>query len=115
MITEVKRYYSILGDEVIQTEMRSDFKDGEKPCCTGFKRNYRKAKWSKYDRWTARYEIRPRCWKNQRKSRHQYKRIVAIDLYCPFERDECGIVITDAQIDELFYIANTYDLSVLGL
>lgn len=115
MITEVKHYYSIFDGEVIQTEKRSDFKDGEEPRYTGFKRNYRKAKWSKYDRWTERYEIRPRCWKDQRKSRHQYHRIPTIDLYEPFERDECGIVITDAQIDEMCYLANTYGPAVLGL
>lgn len=115
MITKVKHYFSIFGDEIIQTEKHSDFKNGEEPLCTGFKRNYRKPKWSKHDRWTARYEIRPRCWKNQRKSRHQYHRIPTIDLYEPFERDECGIVITDEMIDEMCYLANTYGLAVLGL
>ena len=54
----------------------SDFKDGEQPRYTGHKRNYRKAKWSKHDYWVERYEHRPRCWKDQRKTNHQYKPIV---------------------------------------
>lgn len=26
-----------------------------------------------------------RCWKNQRKTKHQYRRIPTIDLYTPFD------------------------------
>ena len=115
MIKKVTKTYGTTYFPLSFTYEVSDFKDGEEPRCTGFKRNYRKAKWSKYDHWTERYEIRPRCWKNQSKRRHQYHRIVDINLYTPFERDECGIVITDEMIDEMCYLANTYGPAVLGL
>lgn len=107
MITEVKHHYNILHD-VVYVEKRSDFKDGEQPRYTGFKRNYRKAKYSKHDYWREHIEPCPRCWKDQSKRRHQYHRIPHFDLYCPFERDECGFVVTDEQIDELFYLVTTY-------
>ena len=73
MITEVKHTVSVFGIDTTWVEKRSDFKDGEQPKCTGHKRNYRKAKWSKYDFWFERYEVRPRCWKDQSKRRHQYR------------------------------------------
>ena len=59
---------------------KSDFRHGEEPRYTGFKRNYRKAKWRptlKGDKlWCERYESVSKCWKDQSKRRHQYKPIV---------------------------------------
>lgn len=89
-------------------ELFSDFKDGEQPRYTGHKRNYRKAKYSKYD-FRERYERRPRCWKNQRKSKSQYKKIPHFDL----TGRECNSVLvpptmTVDEFNELVYLVNTY-------
>ena len=54
------------------------------PLYTGYKRNYRKAKYRPTDKgdklWCERYESRPKCWKDQRgkgrnKRVHQYRPI----------------------------------------
>lgn len=55
-----------------------------------------------------------KCWKDQRKTRRQYKRTPSFNLFKPYEVDECGIVITNEQIDELFYLFNTYEPRALG-
>lgn len=79
-------------------------------------------KYSDGERWTYKRDwFNPRvskapskCWKDQRKSRHQYKNTPHFDLYEPFERDECGIVMTDEQIDELCYLFSTYDYRIFA-
>ena len=75
MITREETYVASEFFGITVTTRYSDFKDGEQPRYTGHKRNYRKAKWSKHDYWAERYEHRPRCWKDQRKTKHQYKPI----------------------------------------
>ena len=52
-----------------------------------------------------------KSWKKHRK--HQYHVIPHFDLYVPFERDECGLIITDEQLDQLHHIATTYKLSAV--
>lgn len=54
-----------------------------------------------------------KCWKNQSKRRHQYYRTPHFDLYEPYERDECGIVMTDAQIEQMCYLLNTYKCATI--
>lgn len=76
MITEVEYEVTVFGTTTHWTVKHSDFKDGEQPLHTGHKRNYRKAKYSKHGYWIERYERRPRCWKDQRKTKYQYKTIV---------------------------------------
>lgn len=82
MIVEVTHTINVCGFTAEWTVKHSDFKDNEEPRYTGYKRNYRKAKWSKHDFWKQRYELRPRCWKDQRgkgrNKRNTQYRVVAI-------------------------------------
>lgn len=86
MIHEVTFSRSIFGRTYTYIDKRSDFKDGEQPMYTGFKRKYRKAKYSTHDYWTERTESISYCWKDQRgkgrnKRTKQYRRIPTIELY----------------------------------
>lgn len=54
----------------------------EQPFYSGWKRKYRKVKWSKYDYWTERYPHFSKCWKDQRgkgrnKRNTQYRPVCA--------------------------------------
>lgn len=51
-------------------------------------------------------------WKKLREQ--QYRHIPHFDLYTPFERDECGVVITDEQVDEMNYLLTHYDYSAVA-
>lgn len=88
----------------------TDYRHGRKRTAYQRKNRHRSMDWNDPYGWKC-----SKSWKDQSKRRHQYHRIVDVDLYTPFERDECGIVMTDAQIDELCYLANTYGPAVLGL
>lgn len=49
-----------------------------------------------------------RCWKDQSKRRSQHRRTPHFDLYKPFEQDECGFIVTDAEIEQLCHLVETY-------
>lgn len=71
------------------------------------------------DRWDLPYakycHVRhdAKTWKRKSKSKHQYH-VVHIDLFEPFERDECGVVMTDGQVDEMHYLLTHYELSAVA-
>lgn len=53
-----------------------------------------------------------KSWKKHRKT--QYRHIPHFDLFEPFERDECGIVITDGQVDDMHYLLTHYEFSAVA-
>lgn len=48
-----------------------------------------------------------KSWKKHRK--HQYHNIPHFDLYTPFDRDSCGIVMTNEQLEEMSYLLEHYE------
>ena len=53
-----------------------------------------------------------KSWKKHRNQ--QYHVIPHFDLFEPFERDECGVVITDEQLDQMQYLLEHYEFSAVA-
>lgn len=62
-------------------------------------------------RYVNEYKHRHETWKKHRKQ--QYHVIPHFDLYTPFERDECGVVVTNEQWDQMQYLLEHYELSAV--
>lgn len=54
-----------------------------------------------------------RCWKDQSKRRNQYKRVPHFDLFERYEHDECGVIMTDVDVEQMCYLLNTYKCATI--